>query len=94
MGLETRRRRLEFDPTLTLSVFWKQGVRAFFDHLDSSTNPYSDLQDPKRRLWFDGYYDARRMLKWGVATDSDEMEKRKAKYIRSAERGRGCGLHL
>lgn len=89
MGLETRRRRLEFDPTLTLSVFWKQGVRAFFDHLDSSVNPYVNPKMSRARgIWFDGYYDARRIVKWGVATDSDEMEKRKAEYIRSVERGR------
>lgn len=80
MGLETRRRNLGFDTTLPLSVFWKQGVKGFLDHLDSSANPYNNPKTSRARgLWFDGYYDARRILKWGVAADADEEEK--AEYI-------------
>lgn len=79
-----------FDVSLPMSVFWKQGVKGFLDHLDSSANPYTTtLGSNHRQLWFDGYYDARRILKWGVADDADEEELAKAEYIRSVERGRG-----
>ena len=78
-----------FDVSLPMSVFWKQGVKGYLDHLNSSTNPYSSEVGPfNRQLWFDGYYDARRILKWGVADDADEEELAKAEYIRSVERGR------
>jgi len=52
---------------------WKLGAVSFCEGIQD--NPFTSVQSSDKKLWYSGYYDAWRILKWGKNPGVDEIEK-------------------